>query len=233
MSDIIQISVDSAKTNLQISGYPEGVAFKVGVVNSEYVVPAPPNKVIAADSGVVDYDFTVETPATSTSLSASPCLDITLGTLPENDLYKDLNSFKHLFENFVDSGTSSLESGDIVTLVEDIGYNSWNTKCKLVNTSDVYTGAFNTLYIFLSHEGDDLILISRGYFDLPDSKISQWTPGRTLYIDHNNRFHITPSEVSAGGWVRAVGMCVPNTESKKRIWFQPDSTFIQINSNNN
>lgn len=228
MSDTIQISVENAKANLDISGYPNGVAFEVGVVNSEYVVPAHPNKTISVDDKLLDYDFTVAIPQTSLGLTGSSCLDITLGTLPENELYKDLNKFKYRFENFVDSGTSSLEAGDVVTLVENIDYNAWNCECKKVDTDDVYTGAFNTIYIFISHEDNDLILMSRGYFDLPDSKISQWTSGRTLYINQNNILDITPTGAS-GAWVRAMGMCIPNTENKKRIWFQPDSTFIQIN----
>lgn len=228
MSDFIEISVENAKTDLVISGYPSGVAFEVGVVNSEYVVPAEPNKIISVDDKLLDYDLTIAVPQTSLGLSASSSLNITLGTLPENNLYKDLNKFKYRFPNFVDSGTSTFEAGDVVTLVENIDYNDWNSECKKADTTDIYKGAFNALYIFISHEDNDLILMSRGYFDLPDAKISQWTSGRTLYMNQNNILDITPTGAS-GAWVRSMGMCIPNTENKKRIWFQPDSTFIKIN----
>lgn len=230
MSDTISISVVTAKEELTISGLPEGLAFSVQPNTQEFVVPAEPNQSVIADSGIVDYDLTLNGTPSASVLNLAPALELKLGTIPINDLYDELNSFKYLFPNFIDSTTGSLEAGDIVILKEDIGYNSYNASCVKVDTSDVYGGAFNTLYIFIKHDSNnDLVLISRGYFDLPDSKIQQWTGGRTLYIDSQNKFHITPSSILTDGWVRSVGYCVTNNENKKRIWFEPDSTFIKIN----
>lgn len=229
MSNQINISVETAKDELTISGFPEGIVFTPGIATNLFVVPTPSSKTVEANSGILDYSVDVSPEDNVNIIKGSPSLSINLGTLPNNDLYQKQSSFRYKFSNFVDSNTSNLEYGDIVSLIEDIGFNDWNSSCIKVDTRDVYKGAFNSLYIFISHIDNDLILMSKGYFDLEDEKINQWTSGRTLYIDDENKFHITPSEISSGGWVRAVGTCIPNKENKKRIWFEPDSTFIKVN----
>ena len=229
MAEPINIIVDTPKEELNISGYPQGVAFSVDRTNNEFVVPTPTDKVLEASSGLLDYDLTVTSTPQAEAINAAGSVNITLGTLPTNDMLETKKTFKHLYKNFVDSGTSSFVQGDVVILTQDLtdSANSWGVKCQKAETSNVDLGAFSSLYIFISHTNNQLILVSQGYVDLPSSKITQWTPGRTLYLDYLNKFNIVPSQIASGGWVRSLGHCVPNTENKKRIWFQPDSTFVK------
>jgi hypothetical protein len=230
MPEAINILVDTPKQELIISGYPQGVAFNVNATNQEFVVPTPTTTVFEASSGIVEYDLTVDGTPSAEAISAAGSVNITLGTLPANDLYETRSSFKHLYKNFVDSGTSSFVQGDVVVLKSNLAdsANDWKATCIKADTANEEAGAFSALHIFISHTNNDLILVSQGYFDVPDSKVTQWTAGRTLYLDNLNKFNIVPSQIVSGGWVRSLGYSVPNTDSKKRIWFQPDSTFVKI-----
>jgi len=227
----VSIQAEVANKTLEIKGYPDGLAFYTEPKSQEFVVAKPSTEApIIPNSSIVNYSLTSDTTPSAEVINIGSSLNITLGTILNNKTYDELDAFKYLYPNFVDSGIN-FQPGDVVYLEEDLSSsaNEWKAKCKKADTNDEFKGAFNSLYIFQEHVQNNLVLISRGYFDLEDEMIEQWTAGRTLYLDRDNKFHITPSEIKSGGWVRSIGSCIPNTENKKRIWFEPDSTFIKIN----
>ena len=83
--------------------------------------------------------------------------------------------------------------------------------------------------MFYSYSGGNLILLQKGYFDftLESTNFGAWAGGRTLYVNVLGKLDILPTTVS-NHWVKSMGYCIPNTENKKRIWFEPDTTYLKI-----
>jgi len=231
MAHEINISVVSPTEEITISGYPEGYVFHATSANSQFMVTEPRNDFSFLPSpGANAYSITSTSDNSADIINVGAQVNITLGTLPANPFAEELSGFKYSFPNFVDSGTSGLSFGDVVYLEEDLesGANVWGSKCVAVDTSDIYKGAFNALFLFIKHEGDTLHLLNKGYFDLEDTNLSHWTSGRTIYLNSSEKLDILPTGVP-GSWVRSLGFCVPNKDNKKRIWFEADSTYIKIN----
>lgn len=232
MAHEITVNVTKAKQNINISGYPDGIVFNATPASTPYVLAEPSNNLtVIGSSGATVVDVNTFSANNSASIiNVGSQINVTLGTLFESPLQNELDGFKYSYPDFVDSGTSSLNYGDIVYLESDLslGANEWGVKCKKADTTNVNNGAFNTLFVFISHTGNNLIILNKGFFDLENSNISQWTAGRALYLNESNVLDITPTSVSES-WVRSLGFCVPNKDAKKRIWFEPDSTYIKIN----
>ena len=240
MAHEITVNVSNAKQELNISSYPEGIVFNASVFTDPYVLAEPTNTVSvigSSPSAAINVNTYAENQADV--INASSQLNITLGTLLESPLQKELDGFKYRFENFVDPGISdiygagnpiALSYGDVVYLESDLSENAnvWGVKCKKAFVTNVDNGAFNTLFVFISHIDNVLIVMHKGFFDLENENISQWTAGRAIYLNENNILDITPTSES-NSWVRSLGYCVPNKDSKKRIWFELDSTYIKIN----
>ena len=83
------------------------------------------------------------------------------------------------------------------------------------------------LFVFISYIGTTLKVMHKGYLEIPDSKINNWSVGSTLYLNNNNILDIVPA-TGSGNWVRSLGFCIPNKENKKIIWFEPDSTYLKL-----
>ena len=232
MSEQINISVIGASEVIDISGSPEGYVFTPSTTAGKFLVTEPNNDFsFLPEAGNQSYSINSFIDGTANIINIGAQVNVTLGTIPENTFAKELDGFKYSFPNFVDSGTSSLSFGDVVYLESDVEptANDWNAKCRKVDSSNINKGAFQALFIFISHENNSLHLINKGYFDLEDSNFSvQWTAGRTIYLNSDNKLDITPTGIS-GSWIRSLGFCVPNKDGKKRIWFEPDSTYIKIN----
>ena len=229
MAHEITVNIEKANQDLIISGYPEGVA--VSTENTSPYILTEPNNDLSLFNDPGDNAVNVNTYNTNntSSIGLSPCLNVILGTLPENTFATELEGFKYAFNNFVDSGTSSFVYGDIVYLESDLTAeaNEWKAVCRKADTLNIHNGGFNSLFVFISHINNNLIILQKGFFDLEDVNITQWTAGRTIYLNESNKLDITPTSVS-GGWVRSLGFCIPNTVNKKRIWFEADSTYIKI-----
>lgn len=232
MSNEISISVVKASEAITIVGEPEGYAFTPSTTTGKFLVAEPNNDFsFTPEAGYNSYGINTFTDSSASIINVGSQVNITLGKEPENVFAKELDGFKYSFPNFVDSDTSTLSFGDVVYLESDLdsSANDWNAKCKKVDVSDINKGAFQALFIFISHQNNSLHLISKGFFDLEDVNFSpQWTAGRTIYLNSDNKLDITPSGVP-GGWVRSLGFCIPNKDNKKRIWFEPDSTYIKMN----
>ena len=231
MAHEITVNVSPATDELIISGYPEGVVISDTTSSNPYIVAEPSNTVnVIGESGATIVDVNTFTDNSADLINIGAQLNVTIGTLFESPITSELDGFKYSFPNFVDSGTSSFVYGDIVYLESNISEtsNDWGANCIKANNIDVYSGAFNNLFVFISHINNNLIILHKGFFDLEDVNITQWTAGRTLYLNSQNKLDITPTSLS-GSWVRSLGFCVPNKNNRKRIWFEPDSTYIKIN----
>jgi len=231
MAHEISVNITSAVQEIIISGYPDGLAITNDTTTNLYVVAEPSNTTsVIGSSGPEVVNLNTYANNNVTLINAGPQLNITLGTLFESPLQSELDGFTYSFPDFIDSGTSTLNYGDVVYLESNlsVGANAWNATCKKAKINNVYEGSFNALFVFVSHVNNNLIILNKGFFDLEDSNISQWTAGRTLYLNNSNTLDVTPAS-NSGSWVRSLGFCVPNKTNKKRVWFEPDSTYIKIN----
>ena len=97
-----------------------------------------------------------------------------------------------------------------------------------ISISDVEAGAKKSLFIFISYDSNErLTVMHKGYFEPDVSKITSWDVGATLYPNDLNKFSTSPTSTS-GNWVRSLGFCIPNTQNKKFIWFEPDTTYLKL-----
>tara|TARA_R110002012_G_scaffold180314_1_gene346113 strand:+ start:700 stop:1422 length:723 start_codon:yes stop_codon:yes gene_type:complete len=240
MAHEINVNITHAKEDINISTYPDGLVFNPSHKTMPFVLAEPSNSVSVIGHHVNVVSSNTYADNSVSVINVGSQLNITLGTLVESPFQDQLDSFTYQFDDFVDPGIASawggdgwdasLKFGDVVYLESDLteNANDWGAKCKKAFVSNVDYGAFNTLFIFISHIGNTLILMHKGFFDLDNENISQWTAGRALYLNENHILDITPTGQSEN-WVRSLGYCVPNKDSKKRIWFEPDSTYIKIN----
>ena len=231
MAHDIVVNIANPNQEITISGYPEGIVFNATATSTPYVLAEPTNTTnIIGTSGATVVDINTYANTNAEIINIGSQLNVSLGTLIESPFQSDLDGHKYSFPNFIDAGTSGLSFGDVVILRSDLttGANDWNATCVAANVASVDAGAYSSLFVFISHTNNNLIILGKGFFDLKDSNISQWTAGRTVYLNNSNVLDITPAS-SSGSWIRSLGFCVPNKDNKKRILFDPDSTYIKIN----
>ena len=229
MAHEIEINISNAVEELTILTNPNSYTFNPEVSAYNFVSMEPNNSFNLSVPGENAYSVNSGYPNDVSTINAMPQLCVNLGDLPLDPFLSELQGYKYTFPNFIDSGTSTLSFGDVVYLESDLtnNANEWGSKCKKADVTLVSKGAYSPLFIFISHSGNTLHLLNKGFFDLEASNISQWTAGRTIYLNENNVLDITPTNGSAN-WVRSLGFCVPNNSNKKRIWFEADSTYLKI-----
>lgn len=149
-----------------------------------------------------------------------------LNGLP-NGATDSLMELKYLFEGFPSPGV--FEYGDVCVFENQaLSINPYGVRLVQVNTNQVLHASKN-LFVFVSYENENLILMQKGFIDFEDttsSSLGSWNVGDTLYLK-NDKMAITPPQTS-GHFVKSIGFCMPNIENKKRIWFEPDSTYFTI-----
>jgi hypothetical protein len=234
MPEAINISITKPET-LTISGYPDGFAIMPKAGYTRFFVPEPNNdyafstaspEVLNVTNAISSYDGVG-------SFDCSGALNVTLGTLPYSTFASELDGFKFQFKNFElqESTYSQLSIGDLVYFKSVISGNAYLSTLGKADTQDVNKGAKYGLFIFLGYNINSKIVyaMSKGYFDYEqsDDRFQFWDAGRTVYLDNNNRLNISPASTS-NAWVKSLGLCIPNKENKKRIWFDPDSTYLKI-----
>ena len=231
MAHEITVNVSTPTEELTISGYPDGVVITDVSAASPYVVAEPSNTLnVLGESCATIVTANTYADNSADVINIGAQLNVTIGTLFESPITSELDGFKYAYPNFVDAGTSSLVFGDVVFLKSDLSdtANEWGALCRKADVNSIDDGAYNNLFIFISHSHNDkLVVLQKGFFDLDNANISQWTAGRALYLNNNNVLDITPTS-NGGNWVRSLGFCVPNNNNKKRVWFDPDSTYIKI-----
>jgi hypothetical protein len=196
--------------------------FEPSPTNNVLVTPISPNNIPVS---------TVIEPAVLGGLALQPDINVQVGASTNSIVAQLLNSFRYDFPNWT-SNTETINDTNFPTAcvihIKD-GNSSSPYGCTIekADTSTLDKGAKTNLFIYLSHTNDVLNVIHKGYYDMPTDLIDNWSAGKTIYLNALGKLDTTPS-VTSGHWVRSLGFCIPNTEDKKRVWFEPDSTYLKI-----
>jgi len=229
MSNCISINVSKAINEVVINGFPDGFSITPSSSSSSYVLAEPSS---SHEFSILDSQiYSIESPTTNLevgSINVANDLSVTLGTLPLNSVNKELDGAKYVFDNFTLSNPDDFTTGDIIFFKEDTYLNEYGTKIVKASTDDM-NAAYSNLMIFLKYDDGKLFILHKGFFDyeLDSEYVSNWSPGRTIYLNNQNNIDLTPTSIS-GSWVKSLGMCIPNKENKQRIWFDADTTYLKI-----
>lgn len=231
MAENVNISI-SEPSSININAYPDGFAITPTAGYSTFFNPEPNNNYqFSTTSNEILNIENSESSYSIGSFDISGAVNVTLGTLPFSSLAAELDGFKYKFENFnlTTTDENELNVGDIVYFKHSDNYNDYNCTVKKSLTSDVNKGAFSGLLIFLGYTNGTLFVMSKGYFDYEqnDNRLVNWESGKTIYLNNESNIDISPSNLS-NYWVKSLGLCIPNNVNKKRIWFDPDSTYLKI-----
>tara|TARA_R110002012_G_scaffold44107_1_gene118771 strand:- start:9220 stop:9921 length:702 start_codon:yes stop_codon:yes gene_type:complete len=172
--------------------------------------------------------------ATIGGIQLQPDINVQVGIKTDSILTGLLNSFRYRFpdwtHNNIEITEENFTAGQVVFITEENANsnNLYSSTMVLANTTDLDTGAKHNLFIFISYSDEELILLHKGYFDMPDAVMPNWSPGKTIYLNTlTGKLDVTPSNIS-NNWVRSLGFCIPNAGQKKRVWFEADSTYLKI-----
>ncbi len=152
-------------------------------------------------------------------------VNINVGQQTNSLIPQLLNAYQYKFDNFTLHAPNEFEMGDVVYFTS--GTNEYNSLLQKARIDDTTKGAYNNLFIFISYSRNTLQVMHKGYLEIPNSKMSTWNVGRSIYLNSSSLLDITPVTTS-GAWVRSLGFCIPNNTNKKIIWFEPDSTYLKI-----
>tara|TARA_R100001443_G_scaffold115055_1_gene132054 strand:+ start:1092 stop:1613 length:522 start_codon:yes stop_codon:yes gene_type:complete len=122
---------------------------------------------------------------------------------------------------------SNVQYGDVVCF-NGVIESPFGVGLERAQTGNPYH-ANKALFIFVSLTNGNLILMHKGYVDFENTTsgpLNSWVPGESLYVNDGNISVTSPQ--TSGSWVKSIGFCMPNTEDKKRIWFESDSTYFTI-----
>ena len=148
------------------------------------------------------------------------------GALPSG-IGSSLMELKYSYPGFNQTDLSTYTKGELVVFNADnsVNKNIYSTTVEKATTSTAAHAA-KTMMVFISYNNSTLIVMHKGYLDFDDftETLIGWEVGKTIYVNGAN-ININPSAVS-GSWVKSIGFCMPNSEGKKRIWFEPDSTYL-------
>ena len=223
------IVVSAAATSINITALP-GFAINTPIAQIPAIIASPQATDVQVD--MVDATTVTISPQTNDfgGIVAQPAITLNVGTQQDPvSVNQAFSNFKYKFPNFVDSSTSELVAGDIVYLKHVNLYNLYNAQVEKADVNVESKGASNALFIFVEHSSNLLILLHKGFYDYEtsDTRVDDWVPGRTTYINQNNKLDVG-SDFIGGQWVRSIGFCVPNKDSKHRVWFAGDTTYIKL-----
>ena len=219
------IGIATAQAKMDITATPSAVVPpNVSTVSSNVFTPNPVNEAILNPIGPSFFTTAADTPSTAIGgITFQQTVELQVGMQTNSLVPQLLNAFQYTFEDFTLIG--DFEYGDLVYFNHSSNeYNAALNKADINNTSK---GAFNNLFVFISYIGTTLKVMHKGYLEIPDGKINNWSVGSTLYLNNNNILDIVPA-TGGGNWVRSLGFCIPNKENKKIIWFEPDSTYLKL-----
>jgi len=232
MAHEIGITISTPSQVVNITTDTSSYAITPTAVTQDFFEPQPDNTYSFTHLAPEIYSVT-NTTGTS-NISGFDCVgavNVTLGALPYSQMAKELEGFKYIFPDFIQGGTSIFSAGDVVCFQEDVSEfaNTYNSKLSHAKPHIFDRGAQNNLFLFLRFEGDDLYLLHKGYFDFEQdaTNFDDWVAGRVIYLNEFHNLSTSPATAS-NSWVKSLGFCIPNTSSKKRIWFESDSTYLKI-----
>jgi hypothetical protein len=229
MSNSISIGVATAEATMEINVDPVlAFNFIPKLLPGASFVPSPTNEALISPETV---SFTTEIspyeePAIG-GISFQQPVNINVGETVSSIVPEILSAYKYKFENFDISNPSNFSEGDIVFF--KIGNNNYSSTLEKASVTSLTLGAKHNLFIFMSYDtvSKKLEVMHKGYFEIPDSKITTWSVGSTLYLDSSDKLNIIPTSTS-GHWIRSLGFCIPNNVNKKFIWFEPDTTYLKL-----
>ena len=207
-----------------------GFVFNPATVSHGFI-PSPTNPVLLTAAGVSNTALTTEIPpATLGGIVMQPAINVEVGSSTDSIVPQLLNSFKYDFPNWTSNNTA-LTSANFptasVVYIENTGNNTYGCSLERASTDNLDTGAKHNLFLFLSYSNFTLKVLHKGYYDVPNQLMDNWAAGKTIYLNENGRLDTSPSSTS-GHWVRSLGFCIPNVQNKKRVWFEPDTTYLKI-----
>jgi hypothetical protein len=223
------ISISKSNNEVSINGFQDGFAITPYAKSATYIAAAPDDSYSFLTSPVEVYSITNTTSGFEVGeFNLSNAINVTLGTLPCSPTIKDLNGFKYSFDEFNLANPENFTAGDIVYFKHQEGVNNYNSSLQKANVANS-DGAYSNLMLFIKYQNGKLYLLHKGFFDYEQDStyINDWVPGRTIYLNSQNKISQTPADIS-GEWVKSLGMCMPNKENKKRIWFDADTTYLKI-----
>jgi len=196
--------------------------------------PSPVNTGLV--SPVVANNIPVSTTIPSAVLggiSLQPEMAINVGSSTSSIVSQLLSSFRYTFPGFpaeeIEAAIGTLVYFSETAVGLEATFNVYNTSLRSANTDSLDRGAKGNLFLYIGHNtsANTLTLLHKGYFDLEDTQVANWIPGKTIYLNALGQLDTSPS-ITSGHWVKSLGFCIPNTENKKRVWFEPDSTYLKI-----
>jgi hypothetical protein len=225
----VSISISKSNNEVSIGGFKDGFAITPGVKNATYVTAAPDNSYSFLMSPPDVYSVSNTTSGFEVGgFELSNALNVTIGTLPCSNATKELDGFKYVFSDFNMPNPENFTPGDVVYFSPNENANEYKSDLQKADVNNIL-GAVSNLMLFIKYDEGNLYILHRGFFDYEDDSdyIGDWIPGRSIYLDQISRLHVTPTSTS-GHWVKSLGMCMPNKENKKRIWFDADTTYLKI-----
>ena len=212
-----------------VSGFvfmPEALAygFKPSPINTALISPIVANNVPISS---------VTSPVVLGGISLQPDVTVNVGSSTDSIVAQLLSSFRYTFDDFpveeIEATVGALVYFSDTPVYTSTTFDVYSSSLRSANTDALTKGAKGNVFIYIGHSADTstLTLLHKGYFDLEDSQVANWSPGKTIYLNALGQLDTTPS-VTSGHWVKSLGFCIPNKENKKRVWFEPDSTYLKI-----
>ena len=228
MSDCNTISIGTAtaQTSMQINAAPvHAYNFMGDLQVGASFTPQNVNDVLL-EPGTVQFQTTSGSvpQAAIGGIVFQQEVDIQVGEQSQSLVPQLLTAFEYHFDDFLLNNASNFAKGDVIYFYS--GGGDYNATIAKADVNDTAKGAYNNLFIFVSYENSRLTIMHKGYLEIPDAKIENWSVGRTLYLNNSNILNISPAN-NSGTWVRSLGFCVPNNTNKKFIWFEPDTTYLK------
>jgi len=229
MSNTISIGVATAEATIEINVDPVlAFNFVPSLAPGASFVPSPTNDVLIAPE-TISYTTEISPYQESTigGISYQQPVNISVGETVSSLVPEILSAYKYKFENFDITSPSDFSEGDIVFF--EAGSNDYSSTLKKASVSNLDLGAKHNLFIFISYNtvSKKLEVMHKGYFEIPNNKITSWNVGATLYLDSSDKLNTTPTS-NSGNWIRSLGFCIPNNVNKKFIWFEPDTTYLKL-----
>lgn len=226
------ITIGASATTIKVTANP---GFAINTPQPQVpIIEAIPNNSAAVN--IFDTSSSIAVSTQTFDFGGVASVPVTLNVGTQQDpiaINQEFSNFKYKFPNFAQD-TSSFVSGDVVYFKTSTA-TAYNVEIEKADVMNVEKGAKGVIYIFIEKTSENtLVLLHKGFYDYSNTstQIDTWTAGHTLYINSGNKLDADVSEFVSGQWIRSVGFCVPNTTSTKRVWFEGDSTFVKIKTNN-
>jgi len=196
---------------------------------TDVIEPSPNNlyEYSAVGTSVAANIINADAIASLSDIGTSATLQVNVGIAAHSQFQNELQGFKVLYKGF-EADVSSFSFGDVCYFQETSNSVPYSVYLRSADVIQQLYGQ-SQLFVFLSYQNGNLLLMRKGYIDYPttSTSITNWKAGKMLYIDKDDKFN-TEVSYTSGNYVRSVGFCVPNKDGVYRIWFESDNTFVRV-----